>query len=245
MAGQYMFIRQIPSSFIKDGKVTIPGDKVSSNGKVQFDINPDEQLFPATDKKGRPVPNHYNVRLESEQDLTVSFLDDTGNVTTGTRTPSQVVNAWQKNQREYAEKMGPKVWLNGVSPDMIHDSKVEMKDGSGRMMKNVSVGDPKSVPMPGKDQGYGSFLVSPDAISPTSAGDKFNVYIGRENEQVKGYSIHTDKVDENGKDVYDKPKITAGELKTQYENEIEAYKARQTPTAPSAEAEKDDGPDFT
>lgn len=246
---KYTFLRQVPASFMKEKNgvttLTVPGDNESANGRVNIQVSPD-QIFPASDDKGRPVPKHSNIRLEAGSSVEVSYIDETGNTVKGTRTAEQLSNAWTKNQREYAAKQGPKVWMNGVSPDMIHESKVELRDGSGRHMMNVSVADPASVAVNGKEQGYGSFLVSPDAISDTKAGGKKNVYLGRENDAMSSYSICTG-IDANGNPSYDKVARTAGEVKKQYEDDIADYKAKQAgkdapegPTGPS----DNDSPDF-
>ena len=248
---KYTFLRQVPASFMqeKNGvtRLTIPGDKASANGRVSIQVSPD-QVFPTADKDGNIVPKHSNIRLEAGSEVEVTYVDETGNTVKGTRTAEQLSNAWMANQREYAKQQGQKVWLNGVSPDMIHESKVELKDGSGRHMMNVSVADPASMAVNGREQGYGSFLVSPDAISDTQAGDKKNIYLGREKDGLSGYSICTG-IDENGKPTYGKVQRTAGDVKKQYEDDIAAYKERQGakagPEAAGPEAPgSTDAPDF-
>lgn len=234
---KFKFLRQVPASFTREVEdrqtgekttvVSVRGDfKDSADGRVQIRVSPDE-VFPATDSKGNVIPKHVNVRMPGEGKVDVSYVNETGNTVRGQMSPAALTAAWEKNQREYAEQQGPKVWLNGVSPAMIQESKVEMKDGSGRHMMNVSVADPESSPKAGKDTGYGSFLVSPDAISDTKDGKKKNIYIGRENDSISGYQIRTGEVDADGKDVYAKAKRTAKDIRTQYEDDIEAYKAKQ------------------
>lgn len=250
------FLRNVPRNFIREQEdpvnherysvVTVLGDKESSNGSVKMRVDP-EQIFPSADKNGRAIPYHFNVRMDPDKDVEVTYQDQTGNIVRGTRSPAELSQNWARNQSEYAERQGAKVWLNGVSPEMIHESKVPEKgaDGkaTGRFLLNVSVADPESVPKPGKESGYGSFLVNPDAVTDTQKGDKKNIYLGRENDTISGYTIYNGSVGpdgKDGKDSYTRVPRTAGEIKTQYENDIAAYKARQAETkAPEKAAESE------
>ena len=237
---KYAFLRQVPSAYLKTDertgqtKVTVLGDKESANDRVQIDVAAAD-VFPSTDKSGRTIPKHFNIRLPAGQDIEVSYVNDEGNTVRGTRKAESIANNWAKNQREYAEKQGPKVWLNGVSPEMIHPVEVPTKSGAKRQMINVSVADPQSVPAPGKDQGYGGFMVSPDVVTPAKVHQdeqgndkpqKFNIYVGRENDKISGYSIRTGEVNAEGKAVFAKVDRTAADIKAQYEANIEAFKTK-------------------
>lgn len=236
-----IFMKNVHASFVSslsDGdkvRVRIPG----TDG-LSF-ITDADKVFDACDANGNPVPKHVNVKLGAPEDkIDVTATDECGNPQRKEMTAKTVASIWSRSQTEFAEKNGKKVYLNGVSVKLVRDSRVKVGN-SDTFMKQVSIADPASAPQPIRDKesnivdgqfrdtGYGTFLVSPDAITPTAGKPgKVNIYVGRENDKVRAYQVFTGEYDENGKGVYAKAERTASDLKAQYAADIQAYAQRAT-----------------
>lgn len=229
---KFVFLKRVPKVFIrateKEALVTVPGDKASADGRVRLAIGAD-QLFASMDADGKPVPGHSNVRLDAGASYGVTCVGGDGNVARSVRTAEELAAAWNGSQRELAARKGKRVVLGGVSGSSIRESGLEMRDGSGRRLLMVSVADPESAPASGRDRGYGTFLVSPDAVRQASSNGRhepgYDVYLGRESDAVCGYTIRTGETGADGRPIYEKAARTAGEVRDLYAAETARLEA--------------------
>lgn len=209
----------------------------ADGGMIRARLDPG-RILPAEDGTGRPDEDYANIRMDAGRDVPVLLQDASGKASRSSMDPAAIAEAWDAAVEASRAARGPKAFLHRVPRDMIRETQIS--DGRGGRMLQVAVPDAASAKLPGRETGYGSFLVESSRVFPSDHGSKelierspYEIFAGRENDLLIGYRIRSAE----GKDAYVPADRKASEAVAAWE----AWSAGQAEAEASKGIRKDDG----